>query len=236
MLQPKPISRTRRRPSLTTLVLAFALFVSFPAGVVASHLFSDVPTAHTFHDNITNLYNARITTGCGVGTYCPEQAVNRGQMAGFLNRGLGRATTDSGILQNIDGGGTYNVAAATIKTGGAPGGTGFLFVTGTVQFRVIGDGYCPCTVGLQLNGTPGRTTYVSVPDIDTPYGVFFPNSKWESLSNNSVMVVNSATEYTIELETEVVVTAVSTDDITLWGDISLVYVPFGWDGGSSLAE
>ncbi len=217
MLQPKLISRTRRRPSLGMLIMVIALFLSFPAGIVASHQFSDVPNSHTFHGNITNLYNARITTGCGAGIYCPEQAVSRGQMAGFLNRGLGRATSAEGNLQALDTGGDYEIATVEINTGGAPGGTGFVFLTSSAQFRVIGDGYCPCTIGSWISGAGNLVQYTSVPDIDTPY-TFIPNGKWESISNNVVIPVNSGTEYTFDLMIEITPTANAVDAFSVVGD------------------
>ena len=50
--------------------------------------FSDVPLTHWAWDWIERLYNSGITTGCGGGLYCPEQAVTRAQMAVFLIRGI----------------------------------------------------------------------------------------------------------------------------------------------------
>jgi hypothetical protein len=69
---------------------ALALALVVPAGLVlASHDFTDVPTGHTFHSQISKLVDSGITAGCGGANYCPEDPVTRGQMAGFLNRGLG---------------------------------------------------------------------------------------------------------------------------------------------------
>jgi hypothetical protein len=235
MLQPTPVSRSRRRPSLGLVIMVIALFLSFPAGIIAAHQFSDVPNSHTFHSNIANLYNARITTGCGTGIYCPDLAVSRGQMAGFLNRGFGRATVDSGSI-TIDGDGGGVVATVSIHTGGASGGTGFVVLAGSGTMRVMGDGICPCTFGLGLENTAARNfNYETVPDIDSPYGVFFANTKWASASDNFVVQVNSNTDYTFTLRYDLDVTAESTDDITIWGYITAVYVPFGYAGGDDLA-
>jgi plastocyanin len=54
------------------------------------------PPGGTFTDDdgsvhegyIEALVEAGVTTGCGTGRYCPDQAVTRGQMAAFLNRAL----------------------------------------------------------------------------------------------------------------------------------------------------
>ena len=50
---------------------------------------NDVPLAHPFHRYIEALAAAGITGGCGVGSYCPDNPVTRGQMAVFLSIALG---------------------------------------------------------------------------------------------------------------------------------------------------
>jgi CSLREA domain-containing protein len=49
-------------------------------------LFNDVPLSHTFVDWIEQLASEGVTSGCGGGSYCPEFAVARDQMAVFLVR------------------------------------------------------------------------------------------------------------------------------------------------------
>lgn len=50
--------------------------------------FADVPGNYWSWGYIERLYAAGITGGCGVGLYCPEATVTRGQMAVFLERGM----------------------------------------------------------------------------------------------------------------------------------------------------
>jgi len=50
--------------------------------------FADVPTSNGFWTYIQGLYQAEITGGCGAGSYCPLNNVNRAQMAIFLVKGL----------------------------------------------------------------------------------------------------------------------------------------------------
>ena len=57
-----------------------------PPAVGASTGFSDVPTTYWAAAWIKQLAAEGITGGCGVGTYCPESPVTRGQMAVFLVR------------------------------------------------------------------------------------------------------------------------------------------------------
>src|SRR5688500_11860470 len=71
--------------------MAGILLLTAPAVVLASHQFSDVPTGHPFHDEISAIADAGITTGFDDGTYRPGATLTRQAMAAFLERGLGRA-------------------------------------------------------------------------------------------------------------------------------------------------
>jgi hypothetical protein len=82
--------RTPSGTSLTTFSSAkiyYRLRVS-PAPAVATFPV-DVPTTHPFFRFVEALAAAGITGGCGAGSYCPDQAVTRGQMAVFLAVALG---------------------------------------------------------------------------------------------------------------------------------------------------
>ena len=50
---------------------------------------TDVPTSHPFFQYVEALAASGVTSGCGAGSYCPDQAVTRGQMAVFLSKALG---------------------------------------------------------------------------------------------------------------------------------------------------
>jgi hypothetical protein len=52
-------------------------------------LFDDVPCPGPFADWIEQLFDEAITAGCGGENYCPDEPVNRGQMAVFLSRTFG---------------------------------------------------------------------------------------------------------------------------------------------------
>lgn len=49
--------------------------------------FSDVPATHPFFKYVQKLREAGITTGCAANRFCPDDGVNRGQLAVFLVRG-----------------------------------------------------------------------------------------------------------------------------------------------------
>lgn len=48
--------------------------------------FTDVPANHTYFKYVQKLREQGITVGCTDTTYCPNDAVTRGQMAAFLMR------------------------------------------------------------------------------------------------------------------------------------------------------
>jgi hypothetical protein len=49
--------------------------------------FADVPQAYLYHGAVEKIVRAGITTGCGGGKYCPNDAVTRDAMAVFILRG-----------------------------------------------------------------------------------------------------------------------------------------------------
>jgi hypothetical protein len=58
-----------------------------PAPAVAT--FSDVPTNHWAFQFVEALAASGITVGCGGGNFCPDDPLNRAQMAVFLSAALG---------------------------------------------------------------------------------------------------------------------------------------------------
>jgi hypothetical protein len=50
---------------------------------------NDVPTTHPFFRFVEAMAASGLTGGCGTGSYCPDTAVTRGQMAVFLSTALG---------------------------------------------------------------------------------------------------------------------------------------------------
>jgi hypothetical protein len=88
---------------------------------------------------------------------------------------------------------------------------------------------------MSLEDTAGRTTWASVPDSDTPSDIG-PNTKWESLSNSIVVPVTSGTTYTFSMRVHLRATTDANDAFSWYGDLSAVYVPFGWNGGNALLD
>ena len=80
--------------SLRGLVVALAILVPATTFAIVSP-FGDVDPSNTFYNNIVNMANSGITSGCGGGNFCPKDYVTREQMAAFLNRAAPRATTSA---------------------------------------------------------------------------------------------------------------------------------------------
>jgi hypothetical protein len=219
-----------------------------PVAVYASHIFSDVPTSNTYHTVISRLVGAGITGGCGGGKYCPNDAVSRGQMAAFLNRGLGRG---GGVAFSDDSWDnvttTTLVGTVDLQSGGGGGGTGLVLVSGNINVWTDELGVCPCEVQLSLfnpDTTEASPTIFEgigadgVPTSDPGHpGVF-----WETNTTASwVFTVPSGTNNTFEMYAIIVPTvAASTPTVgngfvTGWvSGMQATYLPFGADGGNAV--
>lgn len=76
----QPVSRAQMA---TFLSEAMGLADRAPSGM------TDVPSSHPHASSIGALQAAGVTKGCTTRTFCPNQAVTRGQMATFLTRAFG---------------------------------------------------------------------------------------------------------------------------------------------------
>jgi len=79
--------RVPKRWARLTLIIGVVAMIAAPLAAVATDSFSDVPTSHTHHDDITWLKDAAVTKGCnppGNTQYCPDDDVTRAQMATFM--------------------------------------------------------------------------------------------------------------------------------------------------------
>jgi plastocyanin len=122
--------------------------------------FLDVPINHAFFKWIQRMKVDAITAGCGIGIYCPDDLVTRGQMAVFIMRGafnsllpsgqpvLSSVTPASGragqtFTVSIGGGSTHFTAGSPVVSAGA--GISVSNVTAshdtqlTAQFTVAGN-------------------------------------------------------------------------------------------------
>ncbi len=232
-------SRPRLAKRLTRVALV-GLMLALPVMVSASHQFTDVPTSHTFHTAISRLYGARLTTGCSATKFCPGANVSRGQMAAFLNRGLGRASgtwSATGIANDWVAMDDNVLGAISLLHGGAPGGSGHVLVTASVSVYTKRAGTCPCELAVWLiNEDTGEESPGSFQIIqDVPGPLDETDTAWYSgaASSSFLFWVPSGVSNTYVLGASVTPTSAPGGDTSgaEWS-MSAVYVPFGGDGGN----
>lgn len=216
-----PDRGTRRRLILTA-ILAMALAI--PSGAFASHLFTDVPDSNTFHDNIANLATAGVTTGCSPTTYCPDDPVSRGQMAAFLNRGLGRSAM-SAFATGVTGTDPATVGAISIRPGmtaaAVPGAKQFVLVNVAGTLSMGTPSGCPCDITLNVDGA---TYYIPVVTVSS--AGYYP------ISATAVVSFDTPGTKTIYVKADVFGGGDGSTAYTMSGTITAVTVPFGSLGTS----
>ena len=76
--------------SCTTQIYLWEIYYNLQVSAApATATFTDVPTGYWVFQYVEALAASGITSGCGGGNFCPEQAVKRSEMAVFLSKALG---------------------------------------------------------------------------------------------------------------------------------------------------
>jgi len=144
--------RSKRSVIGVLAALGVVLLVAVPVAL-AVDLFSDVPDENPFHDDISAIARAGITTGCAPGAYCPGDNVSRQAMAAFMLRGFGRVSQGVGDTTSV-GGEAFLVATATLTPGlpsnALAGAGGFIKVDASVDVIGVDMTGCPCIYVLGL--------------------------------------------------------------------------------------
>ena len=224
----------RQRRSLKLLVILMALVcAAFPFAALAAHQFTDVPSGHTFHSDIDRLYDARITTGCATAKYCPADPVTRGQMAGFLNRGLGRVGfEETGFIELVEP--LQVIATRSIKAGNVTGGQAFLVImAGINMFPIPNTGSCPCTGQFYLDIRNSRGQAPSFPSDSDTFYTFLGTSSSDVDSGTGLHVVGvpTGTTWVVRL---IGTQVAGSMDTRVRATITVQYVPFSEDGDNIL--
>jgi hypothetical protein len=237
-------TRATGRPRLAkrlTRVALVALMLALPVMVSASHVFTDVPTSHTFHSAISKLYGARLTSGCSATRFCPGANVTRGQMAAFLNRGLGRAASDwaaTGFNDDWAAFGDNVLGAIDLVHGGATGGTGLVQATASVTAYTKEAEVCPCELAVWLvnvdTGEESPTMFQTITDIPSPPGEDTFLWREASISIDYVFAVPSGAAHTYVLGALIRPTNAPTNVNSSGAEWTLaaVYIPFAGNGGN----
>jgi hypothetical protein len=219
----------RGRKVLAAVILVVVLAI--PGVALASHQFPDVTNANPFHDDISAIALAGITTGCGGGNFCPTGVLTRQQEAAFIHRASGRVGADDAFGLAVAPGVDVNVAALTITTG-LPGGTigganGFLKIDGTVSlYETVADG-CDCFASINV-------VVDGVQDSAETF-VYLDNNPSYQLSVGAISAsvpVTSGTK-TVQL---VVNEYIGTETLAAYSSLTALYVPFGSSGTDIQSE
>jgi hypothetical protein len=213
-----PPSLPRRRRARLVAAAALGLALVLPATVLASHIFTDVPTSMSGHNAISAVAGARITVGCTATTYCPTASVTREQMAIFLQRGLSRVTgaqdLEVGELSDVDA--TQNTM--TLLIGGNVGGTQFVKADASFTGTVDDATGCPCTIFVYIRTNSGWSSEGT--------GVTVNAEGWYSGADTLTFPANTGT-------TETIFTTASrtgTGVISIYTDMSAISGAFGSTG------
>lgn len=210
------------------LAVIAALLLALPAGVMASDRHGDLPADHPYHDDAARMAAAGITVGCSEEPprYCPDEALSRGQMAAFLSRGLSRAAFGTSVTSLTSANGFRGVpASATVATGGAPGGTGYVVLQGSVTVYADGDtSSCPCEIEAFIyragDERAGPSAWTQLPADKASTG-----TASTSAAVTWVAPVGTGTSVTFHLA--VFVNGAEPGGASAEGALSALYVPFG---------
>jgi len=221
-----------------------------PLGLLAAGPFNDL-TGGVHDGNIGLLYDADITKGCVPNvSYCPTTTVTREEMASFLARTAGLGTNppvaNAKALQGYAPSGLARVAA--VKKGVAKIGVlgsaidvatvtvvapaaGFILITATANASTTATSGRPCLVYLGVNDrSPGGTA-------TSGYSVAPLGNGTGLVEAVTTLAVTYAFPVAAGTRTYAAQMFYRTGTVPIGADTSLtaLYVPFGYDGGTTLA-
>jgi hypothetical protein len=233
---PQWLARSPRRARRLAVATVAILVLAIPAAVWASDKFFDVPDDQPFHNQISAIAGAGITTGCGdpaARTYCPTEFVRRDAMAAFMHRGFGRVTLDDlGFILAVPTTESAPVGWTHTMTPGVPsnalaGAQGFIKTDATITLLADDLTGCPCQIrgALFVTGVGYMVSYYTDVTLDT-------------LNQRLVMAMTGAIPVGSGTKTvEVRLFRVSGGDgtnIEAYGNVTSTYYPFGGSGTNTL--
>lgn len=218
-----------QRAAKMARVVAFGavmIMIGSVTGAYASHQFSDVGPSSPIHGPVDHIARAGITAGYPDGTFRPGDFVTRGQMAAFMDRGLGRVAYDERELPAVEANDHEVVVTDVRISSGASGGSGG-FVVLTSTFDMAPNGATPFSSYRTYWKLRDATVGTHGPLVNVPYST---DSQGGSLT--WVAPINPGQTKVFEL-----VGRVSTSpspSFRMTGRLTAQYVPFGWNGGGQL--
>jgi hypothetical protein len=155
------------RRSLVGVVLVTAILGGVLGGLaLASHQFPDVATGSAFHDDINDFVDAGCATGFPDGTYHPQEAVKRQQMARFVHACAGRVQHRQGASGVLTTSAT-NFFNMDLTPGALGDGGGFGWLTVSVYPESSTGAGLPCEVRVNVVGVSGEEIFIDVGPLTT---------------------------------------------------------------------
>lgn len=208
-------------------MVVVAVLTASATVVLASHQFPDVPNSNPFHDEISAMADAGITTGYGNGNFGPTDNVTRQAMAAFLGRGLSRVAHDenvAGLTVTTDDGGYTSEESVTLTAGAEGSGNGFAFVTATFATYTFSEENCPCEMQFRVrdafNGAVSGTAYEQLDNNPSEAGAAFATS-----TVTEVFVMGAGETHTFHADA--LVDDANATNVQANVQLTAVYVPFG---------
>jgi hypothetical protein len=227
--------QTHPRPPRLAAVAVVALLASvIGAGGVAlaSHQFDDVGDSNPFHDQISAIADAGITTGFDDGGYHPNDGVSRQAMAAFMARGFGRAGFDEDVDTSPSNGAAFNGAFTAIAPGAADdsGGSGYVVVNATATLTVpVGE--CPCTISAVARDATFADE-AGVPSTSMSDGVSVAGDNQQSVAVTGRFPLPEGAAHSFTIRITVLVDGVTTA-ARVDSNLTATYVPFDETGNGA---
>ncbi len=152
----RPATRLRR----VAVAAVVALIGLVPVTAWAGHQYDDVATSYKYHKAIDTITDAGISNGCGGGSFCPTDSIQRDQLAVWLTRSSSRIAESTTVLDSTvrDADGDSVVGSVTITVPGIAGGTQYVELIAQVTVQEGGSD-CPCMVVGELRAAGAGSNF-----------------------------------------------------------------------------
>ena len=219
---------TRRNVLLAFAISTLGAVVGGGAVVWADHQFSDVPSSHSFHEQIGAVVDAGCATGFSDGTFRPGTSPTRGQFAYWLNNCGGRAQYGGSTSSFLNDANDVRsgLAPAQMNVGAKGDGVSIVVVMATGSIDASADG----SVEWSLMSDDGTTIEELTSANDTIY-----SPPGATINPGSSVTLVSAIEVPAGEHRDFSLTVTRADGIPLANiraDLVAMAFPFNGDGGA----
>ncbi len=215
----------RRRVRTALALVAAGLVGGIGATAANAGLFPDVPTEGRYGEHVANLQEAGIATGYADGSFRPAAAINRRQVAAWIDRAASRVGLDLPLNSNgieLSSTSPNGVVAQTgMESQAAGDGGGWVTLLGGVGgYATDGAENCPCTVMIQIVDSGGDVVGLSALTILDDVGAPTTSMVFATVP----LPAGDGETYTVEVE--LLDTGAT---VTVIGAIQVTYAPLADD-------